>query len=48
MSDGLLARSRSLHPRSFFFRLIEAVPGVSAWLKEQFGCAEGATDAGAQ
>ena len=44
-----LAGEKSITPSVvILFRLIEAVPGVSTWLKEQFGSSEGAADAGTQ
>jgi transcriptional regulator with XRE-family HTH domain len=44
-----LAGEKSITPSVvILFRLIEAVPGVAVWLKAQFGCPEGAVDAGKQ
>jgi transcriptional regulator with XRE-family HTH domain len=42
-----LAGEKSVTPSVvILFRLIDAVPGVAAWLKEQFGCSDEAVDAG--
>jgi transcriptional regulator with XRE-family HTH domain len=44
-----LAGEKSVAPSVVvLFRLIEAVPGVAAWLKEQFGSSEGSAAADTQ
>jgi transcriptional regulator with XRE-family HTH domain len=41
-----LAGEKSVTPSVvILFRLIDAVPGVTAWLREQFGCSENPAEA---